>query len=68
MRPETLAKIANAFGTSVAQLLGEEQEATSSVELLQPYARAIQAARDHGIDPDALLRLIETTAGMFAKR
>jgi transcriptional regulator with XRE-family HTH domain len=64
--PETLEKIAFAFGVSRAYLLGDEDLPHGGD--LEPYRHAIEAARHFGLDPDRLLQLINTTGALFAKK
>ncbi|HYF77361.1 MAG TPA: helix-turn-helix domain-containing protein [Symbiobacteriaceae bacterium] len=70
VRPDTLEKIAAAFGIPVARLRGEETSSTGPTgsEDLEPYRDAIEAARQFGLDPDRLLQLINTTGTLFAKK
>ncbi|HYG59127.1 MAG TPA: helix-turn-helix transcriptional regulator [Symbiobacteriaceae bacterium] len=65
VRPETLEKLAGAFGITSARLLGEEESGPADLE---PYRMAIKAAMASGLEPDDLLRLINTMAGMFKKQ
>ena len=62
---DTIQKLAGAFGLSVSQFIGEVPVADPD---LGDYRAAIDAARQHGLTPEQLLGLINTTAGLFAKK
>lgn len=64
--PDTLEKLAGAFGVSMAYLLGEAGD--KSMEGLEEYRNAVQAARSHGITPGDLQKLIETVASIQVKK
>jgi transcriptional regulator with XRE-family HTH domain len=65
VHPETLEKLAAAFGITVARLLGEDTEGQPAFDL-EPYRQAIDAARANGLDPDQLLQLVNM-ATIFKK-
>ena len=58
-RPETLGKLASAFGVSVAYLIGEEAPSDDGA-----YHQAILAAKSAGMSPGDLLKLIDTVAAI----
>lgn len=61
-RPDTLDKLAEAFGITAARLRGEKMEHHS------PYEEVIEIARAYGVGPSELRELVELVGRIKGKR